>query len=79
MPLTQTEIDELKRRVAAMRAQKTSPQASARHVALPRLPDEFNALDDPGDQTLWWRANYEQIKRAQQRQRYAEAMGRQAT
>lgn len=42
--------------------------------SLDKLLAEVNALDDPGDQTLWWQANFREIKQAQRRQRYAEAI-----
>lgn len=38
-----------------------------------QLLAEVNSIMDPGDQTIWWRANYQEIKRAQQREAYAHA------
>jgi len=95
MPLSQREIEQLKAHVARLRAQRpASSSLSAKENAtraasgagLPpggksvdQLLAEINALDDPGDKTVWWRENYAQIKRAQARARYADVMsGRQA-
>ena len=96
MTLTKEEIDRLKAHVARLRSQRPASSSlsakenatrAATRAALPegaksvdQLLAEINALDDPGDQSVWWRENYAQIKRAQARARYAEATkGRGAT
>jgi len=52
-----------------------APQASrSPHRTVEELLAEFNAISDPGDQTIFWHENYQAIKRAQQRQSYAAAV-----
>jgi len=88
MPLSQKEIQELKARVARLRAQRPASSSLSAKENAPRAPTraalppgaksvdqllaEINSLDDPGDKTVWWRENYAQIKRAQARQRYQD-------
>jgi len=94
MPLSQEEIAALKARVARLREQRSaSSSLSAKENAtranvgagLPpgaksvqQILDEINALEDPADQTVYWRENFAAIKRAQARQRFQDvAEGRQ--
>lgn len=65
-------------KISAALQEKNSQNASA-----PSLPTgartlgdilaELNSISDPCDQTIYWREHYAEIKRAQDRERYAAA------
>jgi hypothetical protein len=77
-------------KISAMRAAKYSPNAAtpttppaaattvfpAGYRSSEDLLAELNSIQDPGDQTVWWREHYAEIKRAQWREVYARAQAR---
>jgi hypothetical protein len=75
-----TKYNQLIERCRALTNRAKAPTGAAQPAtALPavrsleQLTAEYNAITDPGDQTLWWRTHYYEIKRAQGREAYARA------
>lgn len=74
-----SKIDAIRAKVRAIREQDSSNTLTAPPPAgtlpdartLSQLTAEFNLIDDPGDRTEWFQANYPAIKRAQGRESYA--------